>query len=818
MRLRLFIVFITFLFLNCTSNTDTKQSILSIIPSNASVVLKINDFEALKEELASNEILNTLEASSAFQKISKKIYPLSLLTDQEKGVLAFTVIDSTNFDYIYISKDSLAFIDLENSSNKKIESLVQGNSNFVKYQIEDAVFYSTSIQDLSILSSSQSLLEDLNEGNQDKDTNASLNKFYSVSNPDKTLNLWVDLASSKSILNELFATNKELLTTGKTMSVDVALNETKLLLNGVIQLDTTSNNTLNLFKDTRPTLNKTNSLVPSNALFLKSHTMEDFKKFTANKERNNLKTFTVDSLLQTVEEIGLAVIENDSLALLRTYGTATLLDFMNLEKAGTTEFEEYEIWELKADSKILEPITQLIGPSTYTYTCIIENTFLFARNREFLQKVLRSYKSGDVYNKTDLVRNAASELPASSTLLILSNLEGTAKILKANGTNELSEILAKSNLKDYLFGQQFISDNGFFHFNFLVKKITEEVEKNTVSSSFEVKFNADLSIPPQFVTNHNTRRKEILVQDQDNMVYLISTSGKILWKKQLEATIQGKVQQVDIYKNGKLQLAFTTNNEFLILDRNGEEVAPFAMKFEGGNLNPLALFDYEGKKDYRFLVTQGRKVFMYNTKGQIVKGFKYETAEAAILDAPQHFRVAKKDYLVFKLENGQLRILNRVGDTRIPIRDRFSFSANGIKLYQDKFTFTTEEGILYQIDTKGNLTQNNLNLTKEHGMDATSKTLAVINDNILSIRGKKMELDLGVYTSPSIFYINDKIYVSVTDIQNQKIYLFDSQAKAIPNFPVYGNSIIDMGDMENDQKLEIVTKDQDNSIKVYSIN
>ena len=818
MRLRLFIVFITFFFINCTSNKDTKQSILSFIPSNASVVFKINDFEALKEELASNEILNTLESSGAFQKISKKIYPLSLLADQEKGVLAFTIIDSADFDYIYISKDSLAFIDLDNLSNKKIESLDEGNSTFIKYQIEEAVFYSTSFEGHSILSSSKPLLERLNEGNQNKHTNASLNKFYSVSNPDKSLNLWVDLVNSKSMLNELFATNKELRTTGKTMSVDVALNETKLLLNGVIQLDTTNNNSLKLFKDTRPTLNKTSSFVPSNALFTKSYTLENFENFIANKEGNITKTITADSLLQTVEEIGLAVVENDSLALLRTYGTATLLDFMNLEKVGTTEFEEYEIWELKANSKILEPIKQLIGPSGYTYTCIIENTFLFARDREFLQKVLSSYKSGDVYNKTDLLRNAASELPASSTLLILSNLEGTAKILKANGTSELSEILAKSNLKDYLFGQQFISDNGFFHFNFLVKKIAEEVEKNTISSSFEVKFSADLSIPPQFVTNHNNRRKEILVQDQDNMVYLISTSGKILWKKQLEATIQGKVHQVDIYKNGKLQFAFTTNNAFLILDRNGKEVAPFAMKFEGGNLNPLAVFDYDGKKDYRFLVTQGPKVFMYNTKGQIVKGFKYETAEAAILDAPQHFRIAKKDYLVFKLENGQLRILNRVGDTRIPVKDRFSFSTNGVKLYQDKFTFTTEEGILYQIDTKGNLTQNNLNLTKDHGMDATSRTLAVINDNILSIRGKKVELDLGVYTPPSIFYINDKIYVSVTDIQNQKIYLFDSQAKAIPNFPVYGNSIIDMGDMENDQKLEIVTKDQDNSIKVYSIN
>ena len=93
-----------------------------------------------------------------------------------------------------------------------------------------------------------------------------------------------------------------------------------------------------------------------------------------------------------------------------------------------------------------------------------------------------------------------------------------------------------------------------------------------------------------------------------------------------------------------------------------------------------------------------------------------------------------------------------------------------------------------------------------------------MDDNTLSIRGKKVTLELGVYSPPKIFYINDKIYVSVTDVQNQKIYLFDSQAKPISGFPVIGSSLIDLMDMDGDKKLELVAKDQDNSIVVYKIN
>ncbi|MEL6485448.1 MAG: ribonuclease HII, partial [Bacteroidota bacterium] len=335
---------------------------------------------------------------------------------------------------------------------------------------------------------------------------------------------------------------------------------------------------------------------------------------------------------------------------------------------------------------------------------------------------------------------------------------------------------------------------------------------------FSLELETDLIFDPVFVKNHRTNAYEIVVQDQDNVLYLISTEGKVLWKKTLDGPIRGKIHQVDIYKNGKLQLAFCTSNQFLILDRNGEVVKPFDKTFEGGNLNALAVFDYENNKDYRFVITQGKKVFMYNRIFQIVDGFKFTEAPSAIVQAPQHFRLSNKDYLLFPLENGSIKILHRVGRDRITISDKIKTSGNEWFLYKNKFSTTSSQGILVQIDTKGKLSRTNLNLGQNHGMYATSKTLAIMDDNTLSIRGKKVTLELGVYSPPKIFYINDKIYVSVTDVQNQKIYLFDSQAKPISGFPVIGSSLIDLMDMDGDKKLELVAKDQDNSIVVYKIN
>lgn len=79
-------------------------------------------------------------------------------------------------------------------------------------------------------------------------------------------------------------------------------------------------------------------------------------------------------------------------------------------------------------------------------------------------------------------------------------------------------------------------------------------------------------------------------------------------------------------------------------------------------------------------------------------------------------------------------------------------------------------------------------------------------------------MDYGVYTSPRIFYIYDKIYVGLTDLQSHRTYLFDSNADPIPGFPVLGNGLPELGDMDNDQKLELVIKNQDNSLVVYRLN
>lgn len=75
-----------------------------------------------------------------------------------------------------------------------------------------------------------------------------------------------------------------------------------------------------------------------------------------------------------------------------------------------------------------------------------------------------------------------------------------------------------------------------------------------------------------------------------------------------------------------------------------------------------------------------------------------------------------------------------------------------------------------------------------------------------------------MYTEPKLYFINNKIYITITDIQAKKVYLYDSNAELFPNFPVYGNSVLSLGNMDKDPNLEFVVQGEENGVLIYQIN
>lgn len=820
MRIKFLFTLIIVCILSCQKQREVTTPLVQYIPPKASLIVKINNLTKLKSELKNNEFLKPLHTITNYDNILGRMRALEFVQSDTSGILAFTEIDSLKAEFIYTSNKPVNFINPDKIDSLNIEPVTFNGRSYNRFEIEQSTFFSIELDAQIMLGSSLNLMDETIENITNKQIDPILNTLFETSNAEKSASVYINLGQSEWMHNYILDSDTPIQFSGFAdwVTFDVETSQDYLRLNGISMSRDSTKNLLTLFKNTRPLVGSISKKMPANTDAFISFSFDNYDVFAQNQKEYLETTYIKDRVFSTVEEIGILFIENKKAVVLSTYGAENITQFLEGKSSNNEVYMGHETFELLSNEFLYEYFNPLLKEFKANYYTILENTFVFSEELEVLQGIIRDNNSGTTFDKSILYETSRSVLADESSIVYMANALGMETLLKMHCTSALLNDFNKTPASTYIFAGQVVTDANFYHTNLVIQKKYKEKESNTISALFKVELDSDLATDPQFVTNHRTNKKEIVVQDVDNYLYLISTEGKILWKKQLEGRIQGKISQVDLYKNGRLQLAFTTGNEFLILDRNGKEVAPFNMSFPGGNLNELAVFDYEGKKDYRFVITQGSKIFMYNSKGKTVNGFKFKDSDSPVLFAPKHLKIGNRDYLVFMLENGELKILNRVGNSRVKVAEKIDFSYNRAFLYKDNFIVTDKKGTLYSIDTKGNITKTKLNYTEDHGLAATSRTLVSNNENILSIKGKNVTLDLGVYTHPVIFYVHDKIYISVTDIQSQKVYLFDSNAEPIQNFPVYGYSLIDLDDIDNDRKIEFVCKDQENALVLYKIN
>ncbi|NNJ88049.1 MAG: ribonuclease HII, partial [Eudoraea sp.] len=742
------------------------------------------------------------------------------LETEAEGILVLMPSADDSLSYLYITPSENFSIAEDSLSPFQRNSVNVKGISINAYHRDNKRFYTTPYGNLEYVSSDSSFLAttiaNIPENKPDEDLQALFKTIVS----GKSASLFINTHKADSLARHSIDTTSapQWSDLATWMALDLSTPQSLLQWSGVGIVQDSSQALLTLFANTQPVINTLANLAPEDADGLLSISFSDHAVFASNQKKQYPNSASSETLLQTVEEVGVVYKDRNRAILLNTYGGSDLSEFLQENRTAVYEYQGKEVGIVNKLPLLENAFPSLVKDFKITHYTILDNAFVFTESKSFMELILRNINSDRTFDNSSVYSSAKTELAEASSLLFVANNKKLESVISEYLPKSFVQQYNDAKFPDHVVAFQVVADRSFYHLNSFVKRKSTARKRNAVSPLFTVQLDAPLATQPQFVTDHRNDKKEIVVQDVENNLYLISSTGKVVWKKALEGRVQGRIEQIDLYKNGRLQLAFTTNNQFLVLDRNGKEVPPFNKSFSGAALNPLAVFDYENNRNYRFVVTQGTDIKMFNGKGEIVKGFAYIKAESAILYPPKHFKIGSRDYVVFMLTDGSLKILNRTGSTRVSVPEKIEFSENEVYLNNNRFIVTDKTGTLFAVDSKGKITKTRFNLNEDHGIDATSKTLSLMNDNELSIKGNKASLDLGVYTRPRIFYIYDKIYVSVTDIQTQRAYLFDSNAILFPNFPVYSSSPIDLTDLDNDRSIEIVGKFEENSLIVYTIN
>ncbi len=796
MRQFLYAFCLSILLSNCTNNSKTNKKLSHFIPDNSAIVLKTNSLETLESDIKNNDLINEISSTKLLNDLRKELKKFDSLKIKNETIICV----SNDNHYSFITKLSEEFI-LNDSLQKATED-----------------FFKTRIDSIVIASTSKNVIDAITNK---KEVNTYLEKLFNSTNNNNSLSVFVNTKKASSIIDSIYKNDTyNVENISDWVALDVNLQQDQILFNGVATVTDTLPKLINVFKNTIPQENKTANITPNNSDGFVSLTFDDFNTFNQNLNEYST-TKTIDStqleLFKSINEIGLIYKKEDFAFALHSIDIIETKDALLGEQNLSSTYRDIEIFNFSKKDLFKSILSPFINGNVNKYM-VLNEVAIFSNNEDLLTQIISDHQNKATLNHSEIYQDNISYLSDESSMLFVANNQNFKSALVKNTSEKFKKEIKGLNLKNYqVSAVQFVRDNDFAHVNVIIQKNKSKVNANSISQQFNIVLGDDILITPQIVKNHRTNQKEIVVQDIKNNLYLISNRGKVLWKKQLNGNVLGKVEQIDIYKNGRLQLAFATPKRVYILDRNGKDVKPFPLKFNDEITQPLSVFDYDKKKNYRFLVTQGKHTLMYDIKGKTVKGFKFKQANSNIITQPKHFRIGTKDYIVFA-SGKKLNILDRTGKTRINVKKEFNFSDNEIYLYRSNFSFTTTDGGLKQVNQKGSVTTQNLLLPISHNLTTTSKTLVSLADNKLTIKGKSIELDFGDYSSPEIFYLRDKIYVALTDKQSQKAYLFDSQAKSIANFPVYGTSTLQLDNLDSDRNLEFVVKGDNKSIVLYQIN
>lgn len=185
------------------------------------------------------------------------------------------------------------------------------------------------------------------------------------------------------------------------------------------------------------------------------------------------------------------------------------------------------------------------------------------------------------------------------------------------------------------------------------------------SARWSVSVGAPIIAGPFLLTDHLSRTKQVLVQDKKYRIHLITCTGKTLWQRELDGPVKGGVEQVDRYKNGKLQMILNTADRVYLIDRNGENVTGFPLSLPEKASAPLSVFDYDGRKDYRVLVpTVGARLLNFDIAGKVTEGWTPPRTPVVCTLPVEHLRIRGKDHLLLVDRNGGITVLDRRGAPR----------------------------------------------------------------------------------------------------------------------------------------------------------
>jgi len=665
--------------------------------------------------------------------------------------------------------------------------------------------------------------------------------------------------------------------------LDINIFKEKINLNGFIYTNDSIVYYTNILKSQQPVEIQSRQILTDNTAFYTVMAMNDYQEF--DKRMNEYLKQTGRDVLREQEikdiekKFGINVkdkfyplVENEvcfsvinSISLIEEPSYYTVIGLKS-QSAGILELEnilrsisvktgkqsyEYKS-EIIIDSKTTIPCYKLpfknlpsllfgdmFGKCSGEYICFVNNFMVLSDSKKSLHK----FAYDAILNKT-IATNIEHSLfldnfsNKSILFTYYSFFEGQS-LLFNYFTDDLTNLLKASSTsiqKIGILGYQITSANERLYNNIVIKH-SDEIEDKP-KTVWESRLDNTVSCKPALVINHNDESKEILVQDKKNILYLLTSSGREIWRLQLDEQITSRIVQVDMYKNNKLQYLFSTKSKLHVIDRLGNYVEKFPISYRAESTCPIAVFDYENNEKYRILVPcKDKKVYLYDLEGNLVKGWEFGETEHKVMSEPSHYIVGNEDYIVFN-DKYKAYFLNRTGNPKVEFLTGFAFSENNkiwMDNYNDKARFITTDtnGTLRMFFVDGSqdslkikdFSENHFFALKDIDADGVSEYI-FIDGKRLEVYNKKKKMmfsfdfESEVNSEPSFYlFPRNQTKIGIVCTSDRRIYLINDDGSLYSGFPLHGLTQFSIGYLNNSaNKFNLLVGGPENLLYNYEVN
>lgn len=873
---------------------------ISAIPTNAVLVVTYPDMNAMWdvfEEQDYYESLFPVEELGRFFSRNLLLDSIMRYDPELKKLLggsnvwsSYHVSDSDSLSVLHVVQPSghdlkmLTKLNNAFSGSGIVSSIKMGEKEGFKLVVAEPYFsmYITVTNGLILAASSESLLaESLNQLTQTKGLldersfanaskaagkNVEANVFINYSTFPRYLNriLKPAMLYSKDVVSE-FASWTEL---------DVSLKANGLTCNGFTYTADSLNQFLKLFLDQEPQTIDFPNYLPSNTASFVFYGIDDLISFVSDY-RNLLSTQgrlkPLDASLDSINNKYAIDLEQNILAWMgnsygvcitepkgasfaeqtfwvfeaRSSGLAKKLLFdlgkTLAEKSGNEVFEGnfngVDIGQLKLEGILSEMFGDGYDDFSDPYFMVLEEFVVFGASEESLQEYLRFIQADKTLSKELAFSRFIENLSSSYNIFTYHHLGRSKKVLNSYLNRKAVDVLEENESVISQFealGTQITTTGQSFYSNVFLKYNPRW--QDSVESFWKAAMDSEPKTRPVFVKNHLSNEHEVLIQDEENKLYLFNLVGQELFKRELPEPIESEPLQVDAFKNDKLQFIFNTKNYIYLIDRNGKDVEGFPIELDSPAETDLAVIEYDNKRDYRLLITcKNKKIYNFDISGKKTSGWRHNKASDRTVHQFKHILVRGKDYLITGESNGKIHLLDRRGKNRVKVDKRIPPSKNNqLQTFvssETAFTgvyITDDEGLIYRVSLSGEVQSMDLGkFSKEHiflvaDLNSDGGPEFIFYDlNMLQVFDYKKQKVFEQRIAPSatnpilLSLADDNLGIGFHYLEEEQLVLFDAKGQMIEGFPLSGFSQFDL--LNSGSTVTVVSKGPGSELTIQPI-